>query len=200
MEELDLLKKHWKKEESSFQQVSEKQIYTMIHKNSSSIVKWIFIISILEFVVLNSFSFLFTDDKVSESKTVIILINILEYVSYAVALFFMYLFYKNYVSITVTSSTKKLIECILSTRKTVKYYIVYNLLLVVFVATIAISDMILFEPVFYKHWSVLFFTCFVMLFFIALLVGFVWLFYQLIYGILLKKLYKNYEELKKIDF
>ncbi len=43
MDELDLLKKHWKKDETSFEQVSEKQIYKMIHKSSSSIVKWIFL-------------------------------------------------------------------------------------------------------------------------------------------------------------
>ena len=33
MEELDLLKKAWKENENSFQQVSENQIYRMIHKN-----------------------------------------------------------------------------------------------------------------------------------------------------------------------
>ena len=49
MEELDLLKKAWKKEECSFDQVSEKDIYGMLHQKSSSIVKWILIISIVEF-------------------------------------------------------------------------------------------------------------------------------------------------------
>ena len=33
MEELDLLKKDWKKNENSFEQVSETSIYKMIHKN-----------------------------------------------------------------------------------------------------------------------------------------------------------------------
>jgi hypothetical protein len=35
--------------------------------------------------------------------------------------------------------------------------------------------------------------------FLLLFVGLFWLFYRLIYGILLKKLYRNYHELKKID-
>jgi len=35
MEELDLLKKDWKKNENSFKQVSENEIYKMIHRNSS---------------------------------------------------------------------------------------------------------------------------------------------------------------------
>ena len=47
MKELDLLKKDWQKNDA-FEQVSEVDIYKMLHKKSSSIVKWIFIISILD--------------------------------------------------------------------------------------------------------------------------------------------------------
>ena len=50
MKELDLLKKDWQKNEASFEQVTEKDIYKMIHKRSSSIVKWILILSVLELV------------------------------------------------------------------------------------------------------------------------------------------------------
>jgi hypothetical protein len=46
MKELDLLKKDWKKSTVSFEQISELELYKMIHKKSSSIVKWILIISI----------------------------------------------------------------------------------------------------------------------------------------------------------
>ena len=52
MDELELLKKDWKKNDGQFTQVSENEIYGMLHKSSSSIVKWIFIISIVEFLVL----------------------------------------------------------------------------------------------------------------------------------------------------
>ena len=51
MKELDLLKKDWQKNEASFEQVTEKDIYRMIHKRSSSIVKWILILSILELIL-----------------------------------------------------------------------------------------------------------------------------------------------------
>ena len=51
MEGLDLLKKEWNKE-SNFPKITESEIYKMIHKKSSSIVKWIFIISILLFPLL----------------------------------------------------------------------------------------------------------------------------------------------------
>jgi hypothetical protein len=39
MDVLDLLKKDWKKKEHTFDQVSENEIYNMLHKRSSSIVK-----------------------------------------------------------------------------------------------------------------------------------------------------------------
>ncbi|RTY85450.1 hypothetical protein [Flavobacterium sp. RSP15] len=200
MKELDLLKKDWQKNDNSFAQVSETEIYKMIHRKSSSIVKWIFIISIIEFVVLNTLSFLLPDKKMSESETIDIFITVLDYLSYGVAIFFMYLFYKNYRSISVTSNTKKLMECILNTRKTVRYYIGYNLFLVFFVAILLLSTEILIKSATNNdNGSRIFLNCILMLFSIIILVGIVWLFYQLIYGILLKKLNRNYTELKKID-
>ncbi|QYS86140.1 hypothetical protein JJC03_14325 [Flavobacterium oreochromis] len=58
MEELDLLKKNWNNT-NNFPKMSEENIYAMIHKNSSSAVKWIFIISVIEFLlgIILSFSF-----------------------------------------------------------------------------------------------------------------------------------------------
>lgn len=200
MKELDLLKKDWQKSDHSFEQVSEIEIYKMIHKKSSSIVKWIFIISIIEFIVLNSLSFLLPDEKMSKSETIDIFITVLDYLSYGVALFFMYLFYQNYRSISVTSNTKKLMECILNTRKTVRYYIGYNLFLVFFVALLLLSsEIIITSATNNDDGARIFFTCLIMVISTVVLVGIVWLFYQLIYGILLKKLNRNYAELKKID-
>jgi len=200
MKELDLLKKDWQKSDHSFEQVSEIEIYKMIHKKSSSIVKWIFIISIIEFIVLNSLSFLLPDEKMSKSETIEIFITVLDYLSYGVALFFMYLFYQNYRSISVTSNTKKLMECILNTRKTVRYYIGYNLFLVFFVALLLLSsEIIITSATNNDDGARIFFTCLIMVVSTVVLVGIVWLFYQLIYGILLKKLNRNYAELKKID-
>ena len=198
MKELDLLKKDWQKIDNSFEQVSETEIYKMIHKRSSSIVKWIFIISILEFVVLNSLSYFIPNEKTSESIIVELVISVLDYFSYGVALFFMYLFYRNYRSITVTSNTKKLMECILNTRKTVRYYIIFNLVLVFVVSVIVFFNEFQSESG-NTDGGKMFLMYLLMLFFIAIFIGVVWLFYQLIYGILLKKLNRNYVELRKID-
>lgn len=200
MKELDLLKKDWQKNVNSFEQVSESEIYKMIHKRSSSIVKWIFIISIIEFVLLNSLSFLFPDEQMSKSGVIDAFIDVLDYLSYGVALFFMYLFYKNYRSISVTSNTKKLMECIINTRKTVKYYIAYNLSFILFISLLLVFYRVQHSPLWTSHNTPkIIFTCLISVFLIFVLLLFVWLFYQLIYGILLKKLNRNYIELKKID-
>ena len=45
MDELDLLKRDWKRQEASLPKISYDDIYKMIHKKSSSIVKWILIIA-----------------------------------------------------------------------------------------------------------------------------------------------------------
>ena len=50
MDELELLKKDWQKKDEHLPKLSYNEIYTMIWKKSSSIVKWIFYISIMEFV------------------------------------------------------------------------------------------------------------------------------------------------------
>ena len=48
MKELERLKKDWKTN-NNFPELSKEEIYTFLYKKSSSIVKWIFIISLLEF-------------------------------------------------------------------------------------------------------------------------------------------------------
>ena len=201
MKELDLLKKDWKKCEASFEQVSEKEIYAMIHKKSSSIVKWILIVSILEFVVLNGIGLLLPEDHSNEFNDKFdFYINILEIFSYGITIYFVFLFFKNYKSISVISSTKELAESILKTRKTVKYYIRYNisyiiLIMISFVAYTIYTDFIT-KNDFSSEMTI---AIVGLLFLSVIIIALMWGFYQLIYGFLLKKLKKNYEELQKID-
>ena len=138
------------------------------------------------------------NEKISDSRIVEILISLLDYLNYGVALFFMYLFYRNYRSISVTSNTKKLMECILNTRKTVRYYIIFNLVLVFIMSVVMFFNEFIIEYT-NDNGAKMIITCLLMVFFTAFMIGVVWLFYQLIYGILLKKLNRNYVELKKID-
>lgn len=200
MKELDLLKKDWKKSEATFEQLSEKDIYLMIHKKSSSIVKWILIVSILEFVVLNGISLFLPDDN---SKTYEKLDNFLEIVTilnYFVSLYFVYLFYKNYKSISVINSTKKLAESIIKTRKTVQFYIKYNIIYVILFVLIISINLIYTDIIIRNYNPIKVLEILGILFFVMIFIGlFVWGFYLLLYGFLLKKLQKNYQELQKIE-
>ena len=208
MKELDLLKKDWQKN-NTFEQVSEVDIYKMLHTKSSSIVKWIFIISILEILLWTSISVFFnTDDYLKNIKheELNLFFEALTILNYAVILVFIYLFYKNYVSISTTVSTKQLMKDILKTRKTVQCYVWYNL------GMVALSLMIGFFMAFNynpevvvlmdkigNNTKVMVITIGVFVLIIAAFLGIFWLFYRLLYGILLRKLYANYSELKKID-
>jgi len=200
MDELDLLKKDWKKNDSQFPEVSEQEIYAMLHKKSSSIVKWIFVISIIEFIVLNSLSLLLPNDFDSKLGRMNTFVAYTDYISYAVAAFFIYLFYKNFRSISSTATTKKLMESILKTRKTVTYYILFNIVYVFLAGLLIIYSqikMLLIDT--HQEMKVILGASVLLLVLLLFIILIVWLFYRLIYGYLLKRLHKNYEELKKID-
>ena len=205
MEELDLLKKDWQKNENSFEQVSEMEIYKMLHKKSSSIVKWILIISILEVLLWTGISLLFnTDDYLKEihGESYIALFKYLTVFNYSVVAVFILIFYKNYKNISTITSTKQLMSDILKTRKTVQYYVWYNLGMIVFSMIIGFVLAFSLNPKVHEltlNTKVFTLTILLCGAFLMLFVGLFWLFYRLIYGILLKKLYRNYHELKKID-
>ncbi|MBZ4034575.1 hypothetical protein K6T82_07340 [Flavobacterium sp. 17A] len=210
MKELDLLKKDWQKNSDSFQQISENEIYKMIHKKSSSIVKWILIISILE-ISFWTFSNLFlnTDDvlrKINHPEIVATL-EFLTYFNYIVVLIFVYIFYKNYKTISTTIATKSLMSSILKTRKAVQYYVWYNLGMIVitsilsfFIAYVYNPDMEFLRDKLAMNGRAMFFTIGILILVILGFFGLFWCFYRVIYGTLLRRLYANYKELKKIDF
>ncbi len=58
MKELELLKKDWKAKESGFPKLNREALYALIWKRSSSIVKWLYYISIAEFVFWTALSIL----------------------------------------------------------------------------------------------------------------------------------------------
>jgi len=210
MEELDLLKKDWKKN-TNFNQVTETEIYKMLHKKSSSIVKWILIISVLEVILWFGISVVFNTDeylatlKFENLKAVFTGLN---YFNYGVILAFIFLFYRNYVNISTTASTKLLMNSILKTRKTVQYYVAYNLTMMVFSLLFGFFLAFNYNPQVEglkaklsdgNHTLLSIFCVVFMIAFIAVFIGIFWLFYRLLYGTLLRKLKGNYAELKKID-
>lgn len=209
MKELDLLKRDWQKNDA-FKQVSEVEIYKMLHTKSSSIVKWIFIISILEILLWTLISVFFNTDEYLKNlnyKKLEVYFQVLTVFNYAVILVFIYLFYKNYVAISTTVSIKQLMKDILKTRKTVQYYVWYNLgmmflgLILGFYMAFAYNpDTAALAEKMHNDPKILVFTIGILILTMVVFLSLFWLFYRLIYGILLKRLYANYKELKKIDF
>ena len=135
-----------------------------------------------------------------QAPDVIILDNFIfyaQFIAYGFVLYFLVLFYKNYKSISTTDTTKMLMKKILKTRKTVRNYVIFNLaytaLLMIIVITASIN--INFEDLNAKQIMLIILLTIIIT---ALLLGVLFLFYQLLYGILLRKLNRNYKELSKL--
>jgi hypothetical protein len=214
MDDLDLLKQKWQSVEQELPKLSYGDIHQMLLKKSSSIVKWIFLISIAELLFWTVLAFFVPESSktINESmglKTTFIIVNVLHYAIFTV---FIYLFYKNYRSIKVTDTIKDLMGSILSTRKTVKNFVIYNvsasILLLIGVNLFYYTKKdqlytLMVEN--YEGYGAIPKESFTSVFFISqiifgvLLVGLILLFYRVIYGILLKRLQHNYTELGKME-
>ncbi|MEW7278363.1 hypothetical protein ABW636_07185 [Aquimarina sp. 2201CG1-2-11] len=206
MDELELLKKDWQKQKNVFPKLSYNEIYQMILKKSSSIVRWIFIISILEFVLWTSLDIVFRLNGMHtkiENVDMGLFSIFSSILSYSVLVYFMVRFYQNYRKIKTTDSTKVLMENILKTRRTVRQYIFVSISLFAIVLISTIIYIFSFTDQFQNStiqgepplWVVLVSTLMVVLIFVGLIA----LFYRLIYGILTRKLKKNYKELEKLE-
>lgn len=201
MDGLDLLKQHWNKD-NNFPKIDKEEIKQMLYKSSSSIVKWIFIISVIELALGVVLGFIFTGEKDIHSP-IYNAINIgFDLVFYAVILYFMYQFFSSYRKIRNTTNTRTLLETILNTRKYVNQYIQFNIYCIIFQFSLVSIEKIILEAQSRTTGEAILFSIFMVLF-VSL---FCWLFllivrfyYKLLYRRLVKKLNHNYEELVKIE-
>lgn len=207
MDHLDLLKKDWKNQEGKLPILSKAELTKLIYKKSSSIVKWIFIISLLEFVIPLLIT-MFTGyeksikgfEELGLSNEALGLSNFMTIfyaIYYVVIIYFIYIFYRNYRSISANSNPKILMQNIIKTRKTVKYYIWFNLALIP-VIFIVVLNKVFHAPEFLEKIpedTNMVIVWLLTLLMILIVVVLFWLFYRLIYGILLNKLQRNYNEL-----
>ncbi|MDV7185715.1 hypothetical protein R3X25_00355 [Lutibacter sp. TH_r2] len=214
MEELDLLKKDWKKKESTYPKLSFDEIYNLIHKKSSSIVKWLLIICIAELVFWSALNLFFPDSSfaIFEEFNLMGFLKVTYIIYYLVLFGFIYLFYRNYKAISVTDTTKKLMNNILKTRKTVKYYIIFNIAGFI-ILSVLMNTFFLINPEhlldFYREQYNIsidinpetFVKTFIIIQVITIIIAslFIWVFYRIIYGILIKRLKKNYKELASLE-
>ena len=215
MDELELLKKDWKEKESKLPKLSYDELYGMIWKKSSSIVKWIFIVSIIEFVLPHLLYFLPSAREgmqFYEELGLKYLMLGITIVQYLIVFYFIFQFYQRYREISALDNAKELMHKIIRTRKTVKNYILFalSMFLLTFVLIavgIALSDgdtfihaLNLEEKAMGKSIDNLKFVVVGLLIAMGILcTAFLGLIYFLIYGLLLRKLGKNYRELKRLE-
>ena len=211
MDELEFLKQNWKKQEENLPRLSYDEIYKMIWKRSSSIVKWIFVISIVELLLSSLLSIYMADANYWAQMEALHLKQITIYgyiVSYLITFYFIYSFYRNYRRISSTDDAATLMKNIIRTRRTVKTYIAYILISTgiysVVIAWFTIQNHQImqdvqdtskysFDTMDWVKFTVL--GCIILAIFLVA----VWLFYRLVYGILLGRLKRNYRELKRLD-
>lgn len=215
MDELELLKKDWQKKEDVIPKLSYDEIYSMLWKKSSSIVKWIFMISVIEFVLPHLLYLLPSVRDGMDFYEQLGLRNIMmaiSVVSYMVVIYFIYQFYRRYREISVLDSAKDLMHRIIRTRRTVKNYIIFALSIFLF-TFLAIAVGVYFgdgdtlievlnleeaaEDMSIERLKLILAISFVVMgLFATALIG---LIYFLIYGLLIRKLGRNYTELKRLE-
>ena len=211
MDELELLKKDWQ-ENQKFPKLSKQEIYALLHKKSSSIVKWIFILSLIEFGFWTVLALFMKDTEAQQRFDSYEMDHIMipfMVIGYLILGYFFVTFYKNYKKISSTDSVKLLMKNILNTRKTVKQYVLFNLVFIYISLVIGVwiemdknPDFQLITSKFTEtneylvmYGIVALLTLLMMVALTGILLGF----YYLVYGILLKRLKKNSKVLKEIE-
>ena len=212
MKELDLLKKDWNKDKNQFKRISANELGGMLHQKSSSIVKKLFYISVIELIfwlVITVLPPLFSDSIKNKMDVVEndneFFFTAITYISFTVIFIFVYLLYKAYKTISNTDSIKVLMENIIKTRKIIKYYVLYNLIGIFVSSILGVIFSINLDPELSNQISKLSTSQISVVFIIGSIIIFgflllIWFFYKLLYGFLIEKLNKNFKELKKLDY
>lgn len=201
MDELDQLKKQWLKN-TNFTKFNQTEIKAILHKSSTSIVKWIFIICCLELLLGITLSIVLPSEK-EEFIAFEVLNWAYEIVSYFAIFYFIYIFFKLLKRIKNTNNTKLLMEDILAVRKNADYYIKFNLWCIIYVIIISLIHKIVVEFYESHSWSMVLFVL-ILGSILSFIFGYIFIklvkgYYHLIYGKLLKKLNDNFEELTHLE-
>ncbi|SHJ83710.1 hypothetical protein [Pseudozobellia thermophila] len=214
MDELELLKKDWQKKEEHLPKLSYEDIHRMLWKKSSSIVKWILIISILEIVLPNLLYLIPSFRKnmsIYDNTMVDQCFVVMTIIYYIVVFYFVYQFYSRYKEISVLDNARSLMRKIIRTRRTVKHYVIFSLSTILVFIGIVIVGIYLNDSFVDNITEMtdgastvspekLKTTLMVSMALMGIvLVAFFGGVYFLLYGLLLRKLKKNYTELKRLE-
>lgn len=219
--DLDTLKTSWKKEQIPAHKYSQDELTLMLNKKSTNNVKYIVVISIIEFIILLLSLFITTVDNTilnnldTEAQSIYLrnvkISRYLLYINIVISFIFIFYFYRSYKRINILNSTKEFINNILKFRKTVNIFIIINITLgmLILFLTGFYSFMVEFKKSFESGYNIgiekihspIYTPAHIFLFTIlcVFIIVFIAIYYLLVYGILLKKLKINLKELRKID-
>lgn len=200
--DLDLLKKDWNKKHNNFKQYSKEELFRMTKRKSISIAKWVFVIAILEIIFWYALSVFLEYFGAEEEKSIIpfieVIYDIIDMVfTVSPIVFISILIYLNY-RIRIVEAPKRLMRKILLMKKTIRWYI--QILVFQFVAAFLLGLVELSYGFVQKHPNATMLSIGGSIFLYG---GFIllirWIYRNLIYGKMLKRLKENYEELNKVE-
>lgn len=205
MKQLEDLKNKWAKQDFS-QSYSKEEIKGFLQKKSTHSIKWIFYLSIVEFVLYLSFPLLvpnyiksFDYYKSLNLFEFSIVTTVLGYVS---LLYFMWHFFQNYKKISVANSIKDHLSAILNTRRAVNQYFYFNVaILIIFTIVVLVAalerdkNMIALQ----EENNSLLLIIFMIGLLIAIILGLFGLLYYFVYGRFLRPLKNNEKELLRVE-
>ncbi len=184
-------------------------LFSMINKRSSSIVKRILFLSILEFSISLSVTIYSSIKRYSipffnnEENTVLFYLDILYYI---VFIFFLFKFFLHFKSIDNNTNVYKLSDSILKTRKSVYNFIIANLILFnincIFFSYFCINNIYIKGMTNINNINfnfLIFIFCFIVLILLLIFSLFIWFVYRFFYLKLVDKLVLNIKELKKTN-
>ena len=205
MKELEDLKNKWAEQDFS-QSYSKEEIKNFLQKKSTHSIRWIFFLSIAEFLLYLSFPLLVPNylDSFDYYKS----LNLYEFsivttfLGYVLLLYFMWRFFQNYKNISVANSVKNHLSAILKTRRAVNQYFYFNIaILIVFTIVVLIAALRLDKNIIALQEES---NSFLMMIFmigilIAIILGLFGLLYYFVYGRFLRPLKKNEKELLRME-
>ena len=205
MKELEDLKNKWAEQDFS-QSYSKEEIKSFLQKKSTHSIRWIFFLSIAEFLLYLSFPLLVPNylDSFDYYKS----LNLYEFsivttfLGYILLLYFMWRFFQNYKNISVANSVKNHLSAILKTRRAVNQYFYFNIaILIVFTIVVLIAALRLDKNIIALQEES---NSFLMMIFmigilIAIILGLFGLLYYFVYGRFLRPLKKNEKELLRME-
>ena len=216
--DLDSFKKTWQ-EQPVQPKYDSNEILQMLNKKSRNYVKYIFWISVAEFLFFSVLGlFYFFQDEESDSfrkileklgaqKAPEIETNFdhaylaIKILSLLITAYFVYKFYQNYRKIKIEENLKGLITRIIKFKKTVNAFILISIVLLV--AFTSVFTAFIFYALNSQNIEPK--TADLTIVIVGIIVSMVlsilliWLYYKLVYGIIIKKLDRNLKQLREID-